>query len=363
MPHKNRQMNYIAIMAGGVGSRFWPASREARPKQFLDITGSGESLLQMTVNRFKKIVPVENIFIVTNKKYKDLVKEQLPELTDNQIIGEPSRNNTAPCVAFTALKLAGLDPNANMVVAPSDHLILKEDAFLTQIQKALDFASQNDALLTLGIEPSRPDTGYGYIHFAKEAADGVHPVKAFKEKPDLAKAQSYVQSGEYLWNAGIFIWNVKSILKAFQQNANEIYQILNADQSAFNSIGEQAYMDRVYPTTPSISIDYAIMEKADNVYTLPSDIGWSDLGTWGSLHAESPKDDDNNVVLAEKVVLAEAKNNMIRLPKGKLAVIKGLEDYIIIDEGDVLLIYPKSEEQEIKQVRKGIENEFGEEYL
>lgn len=355
-------MNYIAIMAGGVGSRFWPASREDKPKQFLDITGTGQSLLQMTVERFKKIVPIENIFIVTNKKYKELVKEQLPELSDNQIIGEPSRNNTAPCVAYTALKLASLDPNANMVVAPSDHLILKEEAFLAQIKKALDFASENDALLTLGIEPSRPDTGYGYIHF-EEGQNGVNPVKAFKEKPDLAKAKEYVASGNYLWNAGIFIWSVKSVLKAFENHANEIYKILSEDNSAYNTDSEQAYIDRVYPTTPSISIDYAIMEKADNVFTLPSDIGWSDLGTWGSLHAESKKDADNNVILAEKVILAEAKNNMIRLPKGKLAVIKGLEDYIIIDEGDVLLIYPKSEEQEIKQVRKEIENKIGDVYL
>ena len=356
-------MNYIAIMAGGVGSRFWPASREDKPKQFLDITGSGQSLLQMTVERFKKIVPVENIFIVTNKKYKALVKKQLPELSDNQIIGEPSRNNTAPCVAFTALKLAGLDHNANMVVAPSDHLILKEDAFLAQIQKAFDFASKNDALLTLGIEPTRPDTGYGYIHFDKNNISGVHPVKAFKEKPDLAKAQDYVNSGEYLWNAGIFIWNVKSILKAFEQHAAEVYQILSEDKSAYNTPKEQAYMDRVYPTTPSISVDYAIMENAKNVYTLPSDIGWSDLGTWGSLHAESKKDENENAILADKMVLSDSKNNMIRLPKGKLVVIKGLEDFIVIDEGDVLLIYPKSDEQEIKQVRKGIEGTFGDTYL
>lgn len=356
-------MNYIAIMAGGVGSRFWPASREAKPKQFLDITGSGESLLQMTVERFKKIVPVENIFIVTNKKYKALVKEQLPELTDNQIIGEPSRNNTAPCVAYTALKLASLDPNANMVVAPSDHLILKEEAFLNQIQKALDFASKNDALLTLGIQPSRPDTGYGYIHYDKEGDHGIHELKAFKEKPNLENAKKYMNSGDYLWNAGIFIWNVKSILKAFKQNANEIYTILNASPEVFNTPNEQAFIDDMYPTTPSISIDYAIMEKATNVYTLPSDIGWSDLGTWGSLHAESEKDSNQNVILAEKIILSDMKNNMIRLPKGKLAVIKGLEDFIIIDEGDVLLIYPKSEEQEIKQVRKNIEKEFGDDFL
>ena len=355
-------MNYIAIMAGGVGSRFWPASREDKPKQFLDITGSGQSLLQMTVERFKKIVPVENIFIVTNKKYKDLVKEQLPELTDNQIIGEPSRNNTAPCVAYTALKLASLDPNANMVVAPSDHLILKEDAFLKQIQKALDFASKNDALLTLGIKPTRPDTGYGYIHF-DEGKNGINPVKSFKEKPDLAKAKEYVDSGDYLWNAGIFIWSVKSVLKAFENHANEIHKILSSSMDVYNTPDEQAFIDDMYPTTPRISIDYAIMEKANNVFTLPSDIGWSDLGTWGSLHAESVKDENNNAILAEKVVLSETRNSMIRLPKGKLAVIKGLDDYIVIDEGDVLLIYPKSEEQEIKKVRKEIENELGDDFL
>ncbi len=356
-------MNYVAIMAGGVGSRFWPASREEMPKQFLDITGSGQSLLQMTVERFKKIIPESNIFIVTNKKYVPLVKEQLPTLADNQIIGEPSRNNTAPCVAYTALKLAALDPDANMVVAPSDHLIRKEDAFLSQIQKALNFAASNDALLTLGIQPTRPDTGYGYIHFDKQGVDGIHKVKAFKEKPDLATAEAYLASGEYLWNAGIFIWNVKSILKAFRQYAGDIYDILSQDTGAYNSPREQEFIDRYYPTTPSISIDYAIMENADNVYTLPSDIGWSDLGTWASLHTESAKDEHGNAVLADPIELVDSHNNMIRLPKGKLAVIKGLEDFIVIDEGDVLLIYPKSREQEIKQVRQQIHEKYGDNFL
>ncbi len=356
--------NYVAIMAGGVGSRFWPASRTAKPKQFLDILGVGKTLLQMTFERHLKLVPKENIFIVTNAQYRDLVKEQLPEITDNQILGEPSRNNTAPCLAYMALKLQGINPKANFIVASSDHLILKEDVYLEKIQQAFDFVSQGDVLMTLGITPTRPDTGYGYINFAKRDAndDGIFKVKQFREKPDLQTAKEYVASGNFLWNAGIFIWSVKSLLKSFGKNAAEILTILDKE-NVYNTASEQDFINEHYPTTPDISIDYAIMEKADNIYTIPSDIGWSDLGTWGSLHEESPRDTDGNAINGDHVMLYDVKNTLIRVPKNKLTVIKDLEDYIVVDEDDILMIVPKSKEQEIKTITKDVGKQKGDFYV
>lgn len=347
-----QQNTYVAIMAGGVGSRFWPASREQRPKQFLDILGVGKSLIQLTYERFLKLCPKENIFIVTNGLYRALVKEHLPDLTDNQILCEPSRNNTAPCVAYTAFKLQSLNPDANFIMAPSDHIILKEAVFIEKLQKALKFTAANNALVTLGISPTRPDTGYGYIKFLEdqEPVSEVFKVEEFKEKPDSATAQSYVDSGNYLWNAGIFVWKASSVLKAFEQYANEIHSILGKGADHYNTDQEQAFIDEHYPTTPKISVDYAIMENAQNIYTIPSDIGWSDLGTWGSLYAERNEQEGENVVDCHAIVTKDVSNSLIRLPKNKLAVIKGLNDYIIVDEGDVLLIYPKKDEQEIKKV-------------
>lgn len=353
---------YVAIMAGGIGSRFWPASRTARPKQFMDILGVGKSLIRLTFERFLKLCPPENIFIVTNGMYKDLVKQHLPELTDNQILCEPSRNNTAPCVAYTAFKLQALEPGANFVVAPSDHIILKEGAFIELLQKALAFTNEHDAFCTLGITPTRPDTGYGYIHYQAESQAGVHKVRAFKEKPELDQAMEYLASGEYLWNAGIFIWKAKHVLNAYKTLAPEIHEILSAGAADYNTPREQGFIDQQYPLTPSISVDYAILEKATNVYTIPADIGWSDLGTWGSLHAETEQDASSNVVQGEQVVTIEVNNSLIRIPNGKLAVIKGLDNYIIVDEGDVLLIYPKDQEQEIKTVNTKISESFGERY-
>lgn len=343
---------YVAIMAGGIGSRFWPASREERPKQFLDILGVGKSLIRLTFERFLKLCPASNIFIVTNKQYAGLVKEHLPELTDNQILTEPSRNNTAPCIAYTAFKLQALNPEANLVVAPSDHIILKEEAFVNTLQRGLAFTAGNDALLTLGIAPTRPDTGYGYIEVpaADSSGDQPLPVTAFKEKPDRATAQQYLDSGNYFWNAGIFVWRVSSLLKAFAENAPEIYRILGAGAEQYNTPQEQAFIDKAYPTTPSISVDYAIMEKASNVFTIPSDFGWSDLGTWASLHAESPKDEAGNVAQGDAIQLIDTQNSLVRAPEGKRVVIGGLQDFIVVDEGDILLIWPKSREQEIKKL-------------
>lgn len=354
---------YVAIMAGGIGSRFWPASRVNRPKQFLDILGTGKSLIQITCERFLKICPKENIMIVTNAIYKDLVKEHLPFLTDQQILCEPSRNNTAPCVAYTAFKLKALNPKANMIVAPSDHLILKEDVFVEIMNKAINHVSQNDALLTLGISPTRPDTGYGYIKYSDSIAPDIHKVERFTEKPDLDTARLFVASGSYLWNGGIFIWNVDSALKAFNTHAKEIYDILEADNTIYNTDKEQDFINKKYPTTPSISIDYAIMEKANNVYTIPSDFGWSDLGTWGSLHAETDKDDNGNVINANEVITHNVNNCLVRMPKDKLVIIKDLEDYIIVDEGDVLLIHPKSKEQEIKTITGQVKEEKGDRFV
>ncbi len=355
--------NYVAIMAGGVGSRFWPASREARPKQFLDILGVGKSLLQLTFERFLKLCPATHIFIVTHEQYYNLVKAQLPQLQDNQILCEPSRNNTAPCVAYMAFKLHSLDPEANFVVAPSDHIILKEDVFIEKLLHALAFTATNEAIVTLGIEPSRPDTGYGYVHFSKDGQKGVHKVLRFQEKPPLEKARTFVDSGEYLWNAGIFVWSARTILKAFEEHSPDIHRILEQGRPYYNTLEEQEFINLHYPLTPKISVDYAILEKSPDVYTIPADIGWSDLGTWVSLHTEGSQDDVGNVVQGGDAILQEVSGSLIRLPEGKLAVVRGVENFIVVDEGDVLLIWPKDKEQEIKEVAKLVREKTGRQFL
>ncbi len=341
---------YIAIMAGGIGSRFWPASRTDRPKQFLDILGTGKTLLRMTYERFLEISLPEHILVLTNEKYKGLVKEQIPEISDSRILCEPSRNNTAPCIAWTAFKLYDINPDANFVVAPSDHIILNENAFIQNIKHALSFTSANDAIVTLGIMPTRPDTGYGYIHYESNSIGGVFKVYKFTEKPDLKTAQKFIDSGEYAWNAGIFIWRAAEVKRAFKMLAPEIFEVFQKGEGLYNSPREMNFINEHYPSCPSISVDFAILEKANNVYTIPSDIGWSDLGTWASLHAESQTDDKGNVLQANKLKLEEVSNCLIRMPSGKLAVIKGLENYIIVDEEDALLIWPKDKEQEIKVI-------------
>lgn len=361
---------YVLIMAGGVGSRFWPKSRNHFPKQFIDILGLGKSLLQLTYERFLKICPNDQIYILTNEGYADLVAQQLPAILEENILLEPSRNNTAPCIAYASYKIAQKNPDANIVVAPSDHLILKEDIFLSKVKIALDFSDQNDALLTLGISPTRPDTGYGYIECSKEQEKGnsdqveeVKKVTAFMEKPTLEKAQSYLESGNYVWNAGIFIWSAKAIKNAFVKHAPEIDQIFTDGNKFYNTPEEKNFINEFYPASPNISIDYAILEKAENVYTIPADIGWSDLGTWASLHGVAEKDDNQNAINCSHLHLEDTFNSIIQIPKEKAAVIKGLDNYIIVDDGKVLLIYPKSDEQEIKQVAAGMVTKFGKDYL
>ncbi|MES2445773.1 MAG: mannose-1-phosphate guanylyltransferase [Bacteroidota bacterium] len=362
---------HILIMAGGVGSRFWPKSRNHFPKQFIDILGLGKSLLQLTYERFLQICPNEQIFILTNESYAELVKEQLPDVLTCNILLEPSRNNTAPCIAYASYKIAKSNPRANIVVAPSDHLILKEEVFLAKINEALTFSSQHDALLTLGITPTRPDTGYGYIKYQdpsikyqeKDSEDGeVKKVTAFMEKPSLENAQKYVASGDYVWNAGIFIWSANSIIQAFEKYAPEIATIFAKGINNYNTEKETDFINSNYPSSPNISIDYAILEKADNVYTIPADIGWSDLGTWASLHHVVDKDEDGNASSCQHIHLQNTNDCLIQLPAGKAAVIKGLSDYIVVDDGKVLLIYPKSDEQEIKAVAGKMVADFGVDY-
>lgn len=346
--------NYVFIIAGGVGSRFWPKSRNNFPKQFIDILGIGKSLLQLTYNRFLKLVPVENIFIVTNAQYKDLVQQQLPDISIANVLCEPTRNNTAPCIAYAAFKLAAVNPNANMVVAPSDHFILYEDIFIEKIKMGLEHVSDTPILLTLGITPTRPDTGYGYIRFEKAGHNGIHRVNLFTEKPVLEKAVAFLESGDYVWNGGIFIWNVQTVLRAFEKYVPDLFQLFKQGEAVYNTQEEQDFIDVNYPLSPNISIDYALMEKADNVYTIPADFGWSDLGTWASLYEVAEKKEANNAVSVNNMQLKETENCIIHLPAEKLAVISGLKDYIIVDDNNVLLIYPKKDEQEIKKVTESL---------
>lgn len=342
---------YVSIMAGGVGSRFWPSSTEAKPKQFLDILGIGKSLLRMTYDRFAKIVPNENILIVTNAIYKDLVKQHLPEILDHNILCEPSRNNTGPCVAYTALRLGAINPDAIFVTAPSDHVILYEDVFLEKIKEGVTFIEQNQGIVTLGITPTRPDTGYGYIEIApSESGKLIQKVSSFKEKPDQETAQQYIDAGNYYWNGGIFIWKATDLLNDFHQNAPEILEILSKDVAKYGSPDEQKYINEVYPLTPSISVDYAILEKSNKVYTIKSDIGWSDLGTWNSLHDYLDKDESKTVRVGKNIYLSDTENSIVRSDNDRTIVIKGLKNYIVIDEEDALLIYPLDQEQEIKKV-------------
>jgi len=354
--------NYCIIMGGGIGSRFWPFSRENHPKQFIDFFGIGRSLIQQTFDRFSQIIPPENIYIATNKKYAALVKEQLPEITDNQILSEPTRRNTAPCIAYAAYRIRAINPNANIVVTPADHLILHEQNFLMNIQKGLNFVAKFPSLLTLGVKPNRPETGYGYIQTQEGGSDNIQKVKAFTEKPNYELAKVFFESGEFFWNSGIFIWNVQSVLDAFHKYLPDMANRLDQGLTIYNTPQEAAFIEEHYPMFQNISIDYGIMEKADNVYMLMADFGWSDLGTWGSLYDLSEKDENQNTTLKCKSLFVESEYNLLMLPENKLAVVQGLNDYIIAESDGILLICKKSDEQRIKQYVADISMKFGEKY-
>jgi mannose-1-phosphate guanylyltransferase len=345
--------NFCVIMAGGIGSRFWPLSRTQKPKQFLDILGTGKSLIRQTFERFKTIIPAENFFVVTNMDYIEIVKEHIPELSYHQIIGEPLRRNTAPCIAYANFKIKLQNPNANIVVAPSDHLILKENDFLDVVKLGLDYVEKNDALVTLGIKPSRIETGYGYIQVDNHKSDikvnkTIRKVKTFTEKPDFELAKVFFESGEFYWNSGIFFWSLKSILKAFDKHLPDINHSFGAIENQLNTENENNVIENTYTHCKNISIDYGIMEKAENVDVICSDFGWSDLGTWGSLYEHLDKDTEGNSYQGENILGYENKNCLINLPNDKIAVIQGLEDYIVVESANILLICKKKDEQKIK---------------
>ncbi len=359
--------NYIVIMAGGVGERFWPVSRIARPKQFIDILGTGKTLIQQTYERFLNIFLPENIFIVTNKIYKDTILQQLPEITPDQIICEPTRKNTAPCIAYASYKIGDINPNANIVVAPSDHIIFKEYVFTDIIKSALKIAAKKDWLFTLGIKPIRPDTGYGYIQYLNKPDFKEDPrlkkVKTFTEKPNLELAESFLKSGDFLWNSGIFIWSYKAIIEAFEKYQHEINYIFKEAIGKYNTPEETSYMETAYAACKSISIDYAIMEKADNVYVFVSDFDWSDLGTWGSLYDVRKKNIDTNAVIGKNVMLYDTNNCIINMPEEKLVILQGLDDYIVAEYDGALLVCKKSQEQQIRKFVNEIKLNKGEQYI
>lgn len=350
MNMENNKNNYCVIMAGGIGSRFWPYSREEKPKQFLDFFGTGRSLLQMTVDRFRPIVPIENMLIVTNVAYKDIILEQIPDMQESQILCEPARRNTAPCIAYATAHIHACGAhNAKIVVAASDHLILEEEKFRQTILKAFDFAGLHNAICTLGMSPTRPETGYGYIQRQPEASsEGIYPVQEFKEKPNLETAKNYLASGDYLWNSGIFIWSLETIENAIAAYMPEVAEIFARGEGIIGTQEEGQWIKENFPKCPNISVDYGIMEKADNVFVLPSSFGWSDLGTWGSLYELSEKDEQGNVSLHSKAHFYEAEGNIVVLEKGKTAIVQGVSDMIIAEESGALLICKKAEEQRIK---------------
>jgi mannose-1-phosphate guanylyltransferase len=361
-----KKNNYAIIMAGGVGSRFWPSSRSNHPKQFIDILGIGKSLIQQTYERFLKKFEAENIYIVTNAAYVGLVKEQIPGIGDQQILSEPIGKNTAACVAYACGKISKINPDALCIIAPSDHLILDETAFLNKVSMAMEFAKSQNALITLGIKPSRPDTGYGYIQFVGEEVQAeVHKVKTFTEKPSLELAKTFVESGEFLWNAGIFVWSVASIKAAFKEHLAEQFSLFDEAVADYFTDKETETIRKIYEQTRSISIDYGIMEKADNVYVIPSEFGWSDLGTWTSLYEISEKDENGNVKKGKNIMLYNSNNCMVHTtakPAQKIFVFNSVKDLIVVDTPDALLICDKSKEQEVKDIATDIKIKLGEKY-
>lgn len=356
--------HYVAIMAGGIGSRFWPMSRTNYPKQFLDILNTGKTLIQSTFDRFAAFIPVENIFVVTSNEYVNIVKKQLPKLPLQNILGEPSRKNTAPCIAYISCKLHEVDPQASLIIAPSDHLILDPVAFNKVCLEALSFVNKHNALITLGIKPTHPNTGYGYIQYEQQAvSDNVYKVKTFTEKPNLELAKAFIASGEFLWNAGIFVWQVKNILSAFEKYLPEMYEVFIAEKDKFNTPEEVAALQRIYPLCTNISIDFGIMEKADNVYLIPASFGWSDLGSWNSAWENLEKDYLGNASGGGQVIVFDTQGCMIQTPGNKLVVLQGMEDFIVVDTNDVLLICKREKEQDIKEYVAEVKRNKGDKYL
>lgn len=359
------QKNYCIIMSGGIGSRFWPVSRAKKPKQFLDFFGFGKTLLQSTFERFSSFIPEENVIVVTNEQYAEETRRQLPKLREENLLLEPVRRNTAPCIAYAAYKIQKRCPDASIFVTPSDHIVIDEVRFGVLAKEALDFVRHNDYLVTLGVMASRPETGYGYIQWSDETVKGFHKVKVFTEKPTLEMAELFVESGDFLWNSGMFVWNVPTICHAIKSHLVDIYDLLKPETAPYDEPSELAFIEKVFPTCPSISIDYGLMEKANNVLVLPSDFGWADLGTWSSVYEMAPKEDDEgNTATPDNCFFHEAKGNIVTLSlPEKVAVIQGIDDCIVADHGNVLLICKKDQEIRIKSFMTEVELKYGKEYI
>ncbi|MAY22353.1 MAG: mannose-1-phosphate guanylyltransferase [Flavobacteriaceae bacterium] len=358
----NQDNFYAVIMAGGIGSRFWPVSTTQFPKQFHDMLGTGQSLLQKTFSRLNQIVPSKNIQILTNERYLDLCLEQLPAISESQVVLEPAMRNTAPCILLSALKIYKENPEGLMLVAPSDHWIEDEAAFKKDVETCFQSCSEAAILMTLGIVPSFPNTGYGYIESDKESVETIKPVLQFREKPDYKTAQQFLAEGNFFWNAGIFIWSVKSILDAFQKYMPDMYRLFNEGRETLNTEKEKGFVNSNYPDAENISIDYAILEKADNVFVKKATFDWNDLGTWGALHDKLDKDSEENAVVRAIPHLIDASGNMVYTATEKLVVVEGIKDYIVVDKEDVLLIYPKSKEQDIKKLLTNVSDAFGKKF-
>lgn len=355
---------FCVIMAGGVGSRFWPLSCEAMPKQFLDILGTGKSFIRSTYERFLPIVPTENFLVVTNENYKKLVLEHIPELKEEQVLCEPMRRNTAPCIAYASYKINKMNPNAKIVVTPADHLVTNEAEFQRVISQGFDFVADNNKLLTIGIRPSRPETGYGYIQHDKQNAQGEFKcVKTFTEKPNRELAEAFVKSGEFFWNSGIFVWSAKAIIEAFTNHLPEMNMMFREGIPVYGTDDEREFIHNLYTDCMSISIDYGIMEKAENVYVIAADFGWSDIGTWGSLYNYSQLDENRNCLLNGKAMIYNTQNSIINIPEHKVAVIDGLDGFLVIDTPERLLICRMEREQSIRNYVDDINFRFGEDYI
>jgi len=354
--------HYAILMAGGVGSRFWPVSTKAFPKQFHDMLGTGETLIQKTFSRLSKVIPEENIFILTNELYNDLVFKQLPNLTKRQVVLEPALRNTAPCILYASLKIQKENPDALVIVAPSDHWIEDEDTFVKNVQQSFDFCSKHNALMTLGIQPTFPNTGYGYIEYDALSNESIKSVKQFKEKPDYETAKMFLSKGNFLWNAGIFMWHVNSVIDSYRKLQPKLYSLFEEGIDTYNTELEGNFIEENYMKAENISVDNAIMETSNNVFVIPAEFDWNDLGTWVSLYDKLDSDHDNNAIINAKSLVSNSKGNIIRTNKGKLVVIDGVNDYIIVDKDEALLIYPKEKEQNIKVVLQSLKQKFGENF-